>query len=151
MKPVNPLLKQGGRFVPGHSGNPQGRPIGALNKNTLFAQALLDGQAEKLVQTAVQKALRGDVAALRLCLDRIIVPLRERPVHLAIPAATNPTGISRALQSIFEAITSGVLTPGEAQPLATILEAQRRAMETADLDQRIVALETAQQKVNSQP
>ena len=149
MKPVNPLLKQGGRFVPGHSGNPNGRPIGARSKSTLFAQALLDGQAEKLVQTAIQKALKGDVASLRLCLDRLIVPLRERPIRIAIPAATSATGISRALQSIFEAITSGVLTPGEGQPLATILEAQRRAMETADLDHRIVALEAAQHKGSS--
>ena len=149
MKPVNPLLKQGGRFVPGRSGNPKGRPIGARNKATLFAQALLDGQTEKLVQTAVHKALKGDVPALRLCLDRLIVPLRERPVQVAIPAATNPAGIIPRPAIYLRGHHLGRADPGEAQPLATILEAQRRAMETAALDQRIVALEAAQQKVSS--
>jgi hypothetical protein len=36
------------RFRPGQSGNPAGRPVGSRNKATLAAEALLDGEAEKL-------------------------------------------------------------------------------------------------------
>ena len=34
------------------------------------AEALLDGEAEALTRKAIETALEGDVAALRLCLDR---------------------------------------------------------------------------------
>ena len=59
------------RFEPGQSGNPSGRPRGSRNATTLALEALLDGQAEALTQKAIDLALTGDMAALRLCLDRI--------------------------------------------------------------------------------
>lgn len=67
--------KQRGRpFPKGRSGNPYGRRLGARNRATLAAEALLDGEAEKLTRKAVVLALRGNVACLRLCLDRILPP-----------------------------------------------------------------------------
>ena len=35
-------------FKKGQSGNPQGKPKGALNKATLAAQQLLDGEAQEI-------------------------------------------------------------------------------------------------------
>ena len=68
------------RFKPGQSGNPDGRPKGARNATTLALEALLDGQANALTQKAIDLALTGDMAALRLCLDRILPPRKDRPV-----------------------------------------------------------------------
>ena len=45
--------------------------MGARHKATIAAEALLDGEAEALTRKAVEMALSGDGAALRLCLDRI--------------------------------------------------------------------------------
>src|SRR6266478_9460794 len=74
--------KQRGRpFLRGESGNPAGRPMGARHKATVAAEALLDGEAEALDGKAVEMALAGDGTTLRLCLDRIIPPRRERPVR----------------------------------------------------------------------
>jgi hypothetical protein len=52
-----------------------------------MAEHLLDGEAEALTRIAVQKAKKGDIAALRLCLDRILPPRRERPVRFQLPSA----------------------------------------------------------------
>jgi hypothetical protein len=60
-----------GRFEKGRSGNPAGRPRGSVNSATRAAALLLDGEAEALMRKAVEAALAGDPAALRLCLDRI--------------------------------------------------------------------------------
>ncbi len=48
-------------------------------------ETLLDGQAEALTQKAIDLALAGDMAALRLCLDRILPPRKDRPVSIEMP------------------------------------------------------------------
>ncbi len=69
--------KQSGRFVKGQSGNPNGRPKGARGKATMIAEALLDGDAEKLMRKAIELALAGSEPCLRLCLERILPPKRS--------------------------------------------------------------------------
>ena len=71
--------KQRGKpFAKGHSGNPKGRPAGALNRTTRAAQSLLDGEAEAITRTAIDKAKQGDGLALRLCLERLLPACKER-------------------------------------------------------------------------
>ena len=78
--------KQRGRpFEKGMSGNPSGRPRGSRNATTLALEALLDGQAQALTQKAIDFALSGDMPALRLCLDRILPPRKDRPVSFTLP------------------------------------------------------------------
>src|SRR5262247_2805958 len=71
-----------GKFRPG---NP-GRPKGARHKTTLAIEALLEGQAEKLTEKAIRMALGGDVTAMRLCLDRLAPPPKDRPIQIAMPS-----------------------------------------------------------------
>ena len=87
--------KQRGRpFAKGRSGNPAGRPRGSRNRSTLAAQMLLQGEAEALTRKAVELALGGDVTALRLCLDRLIAPHRERLMPLALPRMREPADLA---------------------------------------------------------
>jgi len=126
-----------GRFGPG---NP-GRPKGARGKATLACEALLDGQVEQLTQKAIDMALAGDQVALRLCMDRLAPPRRDRPVSFKLPkidgAADHPT----ALFAIMRAVALGELTPIEGQALAGMLAEHRKAIETADIDARLSSLE----------
>ena len=68
-------------WQPGQSGNPHGRKAGSRNKASLLAEALLDGEAEKLVRGVIDMALKGDVAAARLCLERICRPSVNGPAR----------------------------------------------------------------------
>ena len=74
-----------GRFRPGQSGNPSGKPKGARNRLTLACEALLEGEGEALTRKAIELALDGDTVALRLCLDRICPPAKERPISIELP------------------------------------------------------------------
>ena len=74
-----------GKFKSGQSGNPGGRPKGALNKITLAAQALLEGEAEALTRKAVELAKNGNPVALRLCLERVLPPWKDRPINFTLP------------------------------------------------------------------
>ena len=146
MEPADRLIKQGNRFRPGVSGNPKGRLPGIPNRATTLVQKALDRNAGKIVAAILKQALKGDVAALRLCIDRLITPVRERSIQFPIAAPTTAMDIVDALRKIFGASTSGGLTPGEAQTLAALLEAQRKAIETATLEARVTAVENALDK-----
>ncbi|MEH6552404.1 MAG: DUF5681 domain-containing protein [Pseudomonadales bacterium] len=65
-------------FKKGESGNPQGRPVGTRNKTTLAALSLIEGEGEQLARKAVELALDGDLPALKLCMDRLLPPAKER-------------------------------------------------------------------------
>jgi hypothetical protein len=133
-------------FQPGQSGNPRGRPDGSRNRVTIAVETLLDGEGEALTRKVVELAKDGDMMALRLCLDRICPPRKERPVRIRLPKVETPNDTVDAIATILEAVSAGDITPGEAQQLAALVEGQRRVLETNELEARITALEKGQSK-----
>jgi hypothetical protein len=133
----------GGRWLPGRSGNPGGRPKGARHKATLAAQALLDGEAEALSRKVIELAMSGDATALKICLERILAPRKDRPIALALPQIGSAEDIPKATGAIVQAVASGELTPQEGQAIAGILEQHRRSLEIAEIETRLARLEQA--------
>ncbi len=129
------------QFKKGQSGNPNGRPKGARNVTTRAVEALLEGEAVALTRVAIKKGLEGDTTALRLCLDRICPPRKDRPIELDIPATTTAQGLVKAMGTIIAATAAGEITPTEGTALASLIDAQRRTTETENLERRIAALE----------
>jgi hypothetical protein len=134
------------QFQRGVSGNPGGRPLGARNRATVLAEQLLEGEAERLVREAIDRAMAGDVLAMRLCLERILPVLRGRRIQLDLPSEdVSPEaaarGIAGAVSATARAMAEGEITPEEAMTAAGIFELQRRAVETADLERRLARLE----------
>ena len=97
----------------GRSGNPAGRPRGSSNRATRAAELLLDGEAAALTRKAVELALAGDQAALRLCLERTVAPRRERSVELALPPIRSAADILTVIKVVTGAVGRGAITPGE--------------------------------------
>ena len=143
-KPANVRRKQDGRFAKGHSGNPAGKLPGTRHRATLAAEALLDGEGEALTRKAIEMALQGDGVALRLCLDRLLPPRKDRPLRIDLPRLESSADISKALAVLAQAVAEGELTPREANAIGTLLEGHRRAIETTELEARIAVLEEAQ-------
>lgn len=134
--------KQRGRpFRKGDSGNPAGRPLGARHKATVAAETLLDGEAEALTRKAVEMALSGDITALRLCLERILPPRRERPVRFRLPLLQSPADAAAAMAAIAAAVANANLTPGEAAELSQLVESYVKSLEATEFDERLRALE----------
>src|SRR5215472_10464442 len=94
MLPKPPKAVRGRPFEKGRSGHPTGRPAGARNKKTLAAAILLEGEAEALTRRAVDLALAGDPTAMRLCIERILPPCRERSVKFALPPIESAADIA---------------------------------------------------------
>ena len=134
-------IQQGSRWEAGQSGNPKGRPRGARNRATIAVEALLDGQAKALTQICIDRALGGNPIALRLCLERILPPRKDRPVRLALPTIGKATDVPSALAVVLKSVSNGELTPDEGVRVAQVIEQIRKAIETTELEQRIATLE----------
>jgi hypothetical protein len=102
---------------------------------------LLDGEAEALTRKAVELALAGEAAALRLCLERVIPPRRGRPVQLQVPPVQGAADLGSTMAAITTAAIEGSITPGEAAELAHVVEIFVRAVETSDFETRLQQLE----------
>ena len=85
--PSNSSVKKMGKkgFKPGTSGNPKGRPVGSRNKLTQLAQKLLANDAEEIITAIIEKAKAGDSTAQRLCMERIMPPMRSSVIGCEAP------------------------------------------------------------------
>jgi hypothetical protein len=76
---------------------------------TRALEALFDGEAEELTRKAIKLAKAGDMTALRLCLDRIVPPRKDRPIGFSLPTMKEPADAADALASIVAAVADGEL------------------------------------------
>ncbi len=139
---VADAVKNGGhtgdtRFKPG---NP-GRPPGARNRSTLALEALLDGEAEEITRKAIELAKEGDIAAIRLCLDRITPVRRDRPVMFDLPIIEAAADLPKATNALLQAVAFGELTPSEASDIGKAVDAHVKAIELTDVQARLAKLE----------
>ena len=134
-------IQIGSRFAPGRSGNPDGRPKGARNRTTLAIEALLDGEAEAITRKAIELAKDGDMAAIRICLDRLCPPRRDRHVSFSIPEIASAADAAKASSAILTAVSDGELTPSEAAELGKLVESYVKALEATEFEERLRRLE----------
>jgi hypothetical protein len=128
------------RGRPFKSGNP-GRPPGSKNKITQIVEQLAEGQAEQLVQKAIELAQAGDVSCLRMMLDRLWPQRRGQPVKLDMPPLKTSADVLNAIISLWSAIAEGHLTPDEASALSLVAERSMAVISQQEMVERIEVLE----------
>jgi Family of unknown function (DUF5681) len=128
-------------WQPGVSGNLAGRPPGARSRATVAAETLLDGEAEAVARKAIDLAKAGEMAAIRLVMDRICPARKDRPIRFALPRLEQPSDALAAAAAIVEAVATGDLTPSEAAELSRVVSAYAATLEAADFDARLRKLE----------
>jgi hypothetical protein len=123
------------------SSSPMASTASTRNKITLAVEALLDGEAETITRKAIELAKDGDLAALRLCLDRIAPPRKDRPVLFELPPVSSAADAANAAAALLEAVAVGDFTPAEASELGKLIEAYFKALEATDFAERLDKLE----------
>ena len=97
------------RFQPGQSGNPSGRPRGALNRATVLAQGLLYARVEGIAGKLIELAEGGDMRAIRVCMERLMPVIKHQPIAVELPPIENAADSVEAVSSIAAAVAAGGL------------------------------------------
>ena len=124
-------------FTKGKSGNPSGRPRGIQDKRTALRD-LLTPHAPDLVAKAVELAMKGDTTALRMCIDRLIPPLKAQAIKAQLDASGS---LSERGEAILKATTAGELDPATGNSLIGALATQAKLLEVTAIEERLTALE----------
>jgi hypothetical protein len=128
-----------GKWKPGQSGNPNGRPPGSSELAHL--RASIAKRVPEILERLAHLAADGDVQAARLLLERVLPPLKsvEVPVEVAL-AEGSLTDQARLLLS---AAAGGALLPDQAATLIGALASVAKITESDELLKRIERLEEA--------
>lgn len=131
------------KFEPGKSGNPSGRPKGTGMRQQIFS-ALVEPHKEALFETAINLALGGNEAMLRLFLERML-PAKpsDDAVSFDLPCSDiKKTDVLLTCgEYILKAVAQSDLTPEQAKTLLGTLEMQRRQIESCELADRVASIE----------
>src|SRR5262249_6524375 len=133
-------------FEKGESGNPAGRPRGSRNRATLLMEGLLADDAQAIGRKAIAMEKQGDMAAIRLCMDRLSPVRKGEPVAFELPPLNKPADSVAAAAEIVAAVAAGELTPSEAAELAKVGDGYGRAVAATALDERLTKLEATSQR-----
>lgn len=127
-----------GRWKPGESGNPKGRPAGTSIAGKL--RDSISAHVPEIIAQLVSRAKQGDTQAARLLLERVIPPMKptEEPVELALPEGE---GLTAQGEAIIQAVAMGKIVPGQAAALLGGLASVARIKEIDELERRVAALE----------
>jgi hypothetical protein len=124
----------------------KGRPKGSRNNLTLEAQKLLEKYSESLVGKCIAEAMDGNMHALRMCLERLLPVRRDNPFRLKLAQTKTIWDVAEAIETVVRAVAEGRLSPAAGEAIVRMLEIQRNAIETRELEARIAELESNRKK-----
>ena len=118
-----------GKFLPGASGNPSGRPVGSRNKVSIMLDGILEDKAQELMDKAIQRALAGNTGMLKMLINKIIPDAKERPADLRLPVVKDESDTPAIALAMLASLASGDLLPGEIAPFIKLVELFVRSKE----------------------
>ncbi len=130
--------KRTGRWLPGQSGNPRGRPPG-LGKVAKLRE-VITAAVPDIVAALIDQAKAGDTQAAKLLLERAIPAVRPESLPLPLPLPEG-AGLGEQGAAILAAVRDGQVGIHEASALLSAIGAHARAVEVHELIRRIELLE----------
>jgi hypothetical protein len=108
------------------------------DKRTSLRELLIPHAAE-LVAKVVELAKSGDTTALRICIDRLIPPIKTRDAPICMPSMAG--SLADRGEAVLNALADERLTPDEATAIMQAIAAQARIVDVVEIEKRVEALE----------
>jgi hypothetical protein len=103
--------------------------------------AILERSAEEMTNRLVELAVKGEFAALKFALARLVPPCRDTPVRFDLPPIDGADDTQRASSAILAAIAAGDLTPNEARSIMAMLVVHKDIVTAGDHERRLDEIE----------
>ena len=124
------------KFEKGISGNPAGRPQGRTPGAKL--RKAIEAKADDILQSVIDAAVNGDMAACKMLLDRITPTLKPQALPISLVFQE-----SLALQGneIIKATMGGEIPPDIGSQLITALSNQGKLVDFQEMVERLARIE----------
>ncbi len=131
-----------GRFKPGQSGNPNGRPKGALDKR-LKVRRLLEAHSEEMTNIVLDMARERDPVALKLIFERISPRPKSESVKLDVDfkKITNNEDLMAIVEQLLKSAVSGDLPDDQGRTVSSLIKTASDLYRITELEERLTALE----------
>jgi hypothetical protein len=126
------------KFQKGKSGNPKGRPRGRPSKYAALKKRL-ETKAGRIVDAVIDRALEGDSAAQRLCMERLIPAAKPGDEMGAIQdLGSEPMEIA---QNAFVEVGRGKLSVAQAERIIGLADRLCNVLDYKGMEARLTELE----------
>ncbi len=121
-------------------------PIGFLcrvvNGEKLKAAPAKEGTAEVDIYPTLDQRL----SAAQTLARKVQPDVKDTPIRIELPKISTAKDMASAIAVVVSAVAKGDITPSEGQAVASVIEAQRKVIETSEIEARIAALERKAQQ-----
>lgn len=132
------MTKKSSRWLPGQSGNAQGRPRGQSAITRM--RAVLEADAPEILARFVTAAKAGNLQAARLILERVLPPLK--PIEQSqVLTLSRDASLSEQGRAVMAAVADGEFSPSQGVALLGALGTLAHVIEIDELAARIAVLE----------
>lgn len=139
-------MQVSGKFQKGRSGNPHGKAKGTRNRATLAAEQLLQSDLDNICRRLIEEALTGNMQAIKLVLDRVLPPKKDRVIDVRLPKLQTADDAMNAMSIIFDAVGSGNITPSEGEAMSRVIDAFVKTIQEHEIEKRVSLLEQGVKK-----
>jgi hypothetical protein len=129
------------RWEKGKSGNPSGRPAGSRNKASLATENMFLDEADRLSRKCIKLAMKGNIQALKLCIERICPVRRDTPIRVQLPRVKTIEDSVKLTTDLLDKVAAGELTPSQGELLSRMIEKHIKVLQLNDLEARLQQLE----------
>ena len=135
-----------GRFTAGNPGGPGGARRKAFELRRAAEDAVSPEHVQAIIRRATRMALEGNIAAMRLVLERTAgrapeVPPEPEPIAIDLPRLRTATDCTRAIETIIAALCDGGVSQDVAKILIDAVQARLRSIEVVEIEERLEQLE----------
>ena len=98
------------------------------------------------MRKVIELALADEISALRLCMERLLPPRKERPIRVEVGPLENAKQLRDAVNAVIRAVAEGEITVREGEALSNMISAQASVLATVDFERRMDDLEQRLEK-----
>jgi hypothetical protein len=115
----------------------------------LECEQLLQDAAPDLTRVLIEKAKKGDMQAMRLCVERMYPAPKEQALQLTLPPIESAKDLPAACRALTNGMAEGQISAAEGESVVHMLTSFAQIFETTDHDRRLTELELHQEETRN--